>query len=212
MVLMSRGTLFVLSAPSGAGKTTLAHELSRRLKARGIVAEFSVSYTTRAPRPGEKEGSDYHFVSEDTFRSMIEEGEFLEHARVFGNRYGTGRAATEAVLDSGRNLILDIDWQGAKQLRASLRSDCITVFILPPSRETLRARLIGRGQDSEDTVDYRMDQAIGEISHYAEFDYLIVNDELQRAADELEAVCHARSLRTTVQAVAHAGLIEELLD
>ncbi len=206
-----RGSLFVLSAPSGAGKTTLAHAVIRRLAERGIAGGFSVSYTTRAPRPGERPGRDYHFVDEAEFQAMVAAGELLEHAEVFGRHYGTGRQATEARLALGESLFLDIDWQGARQIRAALPEPGTSIFILPPSRAVLAQRLAGRGQDSVETVAARMAAAVGEMSHCAEFDYLIVNDDLDCATAQLESICIAQSLRQAAQARRHAALIAELL-
>lgn len=210
---MSQGNLIILCAPSGAGKTTLARRVMARLHQRGHEASFSVSYTTRAPRPGERDGHDYHFVSREVFDQMVAAGEMLEHAEVFGRCYGTGRARTQETLDAGHWLFLDIDWQGARQVKTRLPEiACSSVGILPPSRVELESRLRGRGQDSEETIAERMAEAVAEMSHYEEFDYLIVNDDLERACDELEAVCIASAVRGFTQQQRHAALLADLLD
>ena len=205
-----RGRLFVISAPSGGGKTSLTRALVPRLHARGHASAISVSYTTRAPRAGEQDGVHYHFVDEARFLAMIEGGEFLEHAQVFGRRYGTGRAATEAQLSLGVDLMLDIDWQGAQQVR-SQSQQVISIFILPPSVEELRRRLQGRGQDDAETVDRRMAEARAEMLHYKEYDYLIVNQDFEQALDELTALFIAPRLGLEPQIARHAGLIGTLL-
>lgn len=175
--------LFVIAAPSGAGKTTLVNELVRRNPA--LV--FSVSYTTRARRPNEIDGRDYFFVSEERFHELERGGELLESALVFDNHYGTGRSQVEQKLSEGRNVVLEIDWQGARQVRAA-RPDCVSVFILPPSRDALAARLRGRRTDSDDVIARRLADALGDMSHWNEFDFCVVNDDLQRAVVELEAI------------------------
>ena len=205
-----RGRLFVISAPSGGGKTSLTRALVPRLHARGHEAAISVSYTTRAARAGEQDGVHYHFIDEARFLAMIEAGEFLEHAQVFGRRYGTGRAATEAQLARGVDLMLDIDWQGAQQVR-SQSQEVISVFILPPSVEELRRRLQGRGQDDAETVESRMAEARAEMSHYKEYDYLVVNQDFEQALDELAALFIAPRLGLAPQSARHRGLIGTLL-
>jgi guanylate kinase len=177
------GRLLVLSAPSGAGKTTLVQALRTADPALG----FSVSYTTRAPRATEVDGRDYFFVAPDTFAGMAAAGGFLEHAEVFGNRYGTSRSQVEAALASGRNLLLEIDWQGARQVRANA-PDCMTVFILPPSRAELERRLRGRGTDSEAVIARRLGQALDDMAHWPEFHYVVVNDTLATAVAALRAI------------------------
>ncbi|MEM9234655.1 MAG: guanylate kinase, partial [Pseudomonadota bacterium] len=169
-----RGMLFVVSSPSGAGKTTL----SKRLLAADNEIDISISFTTRPPRPGEQDGVDYSFVGENTFLRMKNDGEFLESAKVFGNYYGTPRAPVMAAIEAGRDVLFDIDWQGAQQLAEIVRGDLVTVFILPPSREALAERLKARAQDSDQVVAKRMEQADSEISHYAEYGYVIVNSDL----------------------------------
>ena len=175
--------LYVVSAPSGGGKTSLVNAL---LEADDKV-RLSVSHTTRAPRPGEKNGVHYHFVSEDEFLAVLENDAFLEHAEVFGHRYGTGKEAVERQLAAGFDVLLDIDWQGARQIRDNFPS-CKTVFIVPPSIRELRRRLTGRGQDSEETIEKRMREARSEISHWDEFDFLIVNDRFDEALADLRSI------------------------
>jgi guanylate kinase len=203
---MSQGALFVVSAPSGAGKTSLVRELRRRLE--GFTV--SVSHTTRKRRPGETHGEDYFFVEREEFEAMAEAGAFLECARVFDNHYGTAKATVEAALAEGKDVLLEIDWQGARQIKA-LMPRCISVFILPPSREALSQRLHGRGQDDEETIARRLREAIDEMSHYAEFDYLVVNDDFETAAQELCAIVLASRLRVRVQAERLRAVIEGLL-
>ena len=175
--------LYVVSAPSGGGKTSLVNAL---LEADEQV-RLSVSHTTRAPRPGEKDGVHYHFVSEDEFLAVVENDAFLEHAEVFGHRYGTGKEAVERQLSAGFDVLLDIDWQGARQIRDSYPA-CRTVFIVPPSIRELRRRLTGRGQDSEETIEKRMREARSEISHWDEFDFVIVNDRFDEALADLRSI------------------------
>jgi guanylate kinase len=174
------GRLFVISAPSGAGKTSLVKALADRDES----VRISVSSTTRKPRPGEVDGVDYVFVDHDTFRRQVAEGGFLEHAEVFGNLYGTHRDQVDGLIESGCNAILEIDWQGAAQVR-DVRPEAVTVFILPPSREELERRLRGRGSDDDAEIDRRLAEARAEISHWAEFQHLIVNDDFDRALSEL---------------------------
>lgn len=182
---MAEGKLFIFSAASGAGKTSLAKALVEREP--GIA--FSVSHTTRAPRPGEQHGVHYYFVSREEFDRMVAAGEFVEHATVFGNSYGTSWQAIENLLNSGKSVILDIDWQGARAIKAQ-RPDAVSVFILPPSRTALRERLIGRGQDSTDVIDRRMQAAVAEMSHYREFDFVVVNDDFDATLADLRAILH----------------------
>lgn len=205
-----RGTMWIVSAPSGAGKTSLTRAAVGRLRERGIEAAISVSYTTRAPRPGEVDGADYHFIDDERFARMVEQGAFLEYAAVFGHHYGTGRTETERLLAVGTHLFLDIDWQGARQLRAHCRS-ARGVFVLPPSRAELEQRLRARRQDSEAVIAQRMRQAREEIAHHTEYDYLIVNDDFERALSELIALVLAVRVRTEEQRRRHADLIAELL-
>jgi guanylate kinase len=189
--LQRRGLMLVLSSPSGAGKTTL----SRRLLQSDPGIVMSVSATTRAPRPNEVEGSDYFFVSEEQFKARIAADDFLEHALVFDNHYGTPRSAVMQALAGGRDVLFDIDWQGTQQLRQQARDDVVSIFVLPPSKEELERRLRLRAQDSEDVVARRMAKANDEISHWAEYDYIIVNDDASRAQAQLESILAAERLR-----------------
>jgi guanylate kinase len=180
---MAKGTLFVFSAPSGAGKSSLASAL---IESEPSLAT-SVSHTTRAPRPGEEDGVHYHFVDQDTFHKMVENDEFLEHATVFDNSYGTSQQAVQSLLDQDKNVILDIDWQGARAIKQKM-DNVKTVFILPPSREELQKRLQGRNQDSDEVIARRMRDAVSEMQHYDEFDYLVVNDDFDLALADLRAI------------------------
>jgi guanylate kinase len=182
---VSHGRLFILSAPSGAGKTSLANALVES----DPDIEFSVSHTTRAPRPGERDGVHYHYVSMAEFERLIGEGVFLEHAQVFGNRYGTSRRAVEAMLKAGKSVLLDIDWQGARAVKRAM-PEAVGVFILPPSREALRERLTRRGQDSAEVIERRMREATAEMSHFHEFDHVIINDVFDAALADLRAVVY----------------------
>ena len=208
--MTAHGQLYIVSAPSGGGKTSLTQALLPRLAQHGLRATISVSYTTRAPRPGEVEGTHYHFVDPARFETMVAEHAFLEHAQVFGRRYGTGRARTEALLAEGQDVILDIDWQGARQVRQAMPA-ALGIFILPPSVAELDRRLRGRSQDSAETIAARMEEAHQEIAHHDEYDYLIVNDRFEQALDELAAVFLAPQLRAQAQQARHKTLIQELL-
>lgn len=181
----SRGRLYVVSAPSGAGKTSLTHALIERLATGGHEARFSVSYTTRQPRPGEVDGVDYHFVTQAVFRDMIAANAFLEHAWVFGRYYATARAETERWLADGCDVVLDIDWQGARQVREHV-PDAVLIFIRPPSLNELERRLRARGSEDEDSIARRLDEAEAELSHADEYDHQIVNDRFADALAELE--------------------------
>lgn len=189
-----RGCLFIISAPSGAGKTTLVRELL----ARDPALKLSVSFTTRLPRPAERDGVDYHFVSRQRFAAMRESGDFLESAEVHGNLYATSRIWLESETAAGRDIVLEIDWQGAAQVRRAFR-EAVGIFILPPSIEELERRLIGRRQDSADVIARRLANARGEMHHVGEFDYAVINNELREAADQLEAIVKAARLRISVQ-------------
>jgi guanylate kinase len=186
-----RGRLFVIAAPSGAGKTSLV----RALMEREPSLRFSISYTTRPQRPTEQDGRDYFFVSPDEFERMTAGGEFLEHARVFDNRYGTARRQVEDSLAAGQDLILEIDWQGARQVRDAL-PECISVFILPPSLAELERRLRGRGTDTEEVIRRRLRDAASDMNHWREFDHVVVNDEFTRALAELQAIVAGRGEST----------------
>jgi len=201
------GCLFIVSAPSGAGKTTLVS---------GLIAgdpqvRKSVSYTTRKPRPGEEAGRDYHFISEDAFQQMRDADEFLESAHVHGNLYGTSRKTVGIECAAGRDVLLEIDWQGAQQIR-KFQPDAVAIFILPPSIEALERRLRGRGQDSAEIIAKRVSAARGEISHVGEFDYVIINDEFNRAAQDLISIIRAERLRLPRQFSRHTDLIDKLKD
>jgi guanylate kinase len=201
-----RGTLFILSAPSGAGKTTLAKALAQMMPCIAI----SVSYTTRPQRPGEEDGVHYHFISQERFNQMIENKLFLEHARVFGHDYGTSRNDVNAHLEAGNDLILAIDWQGAKQVQA-LFSDAVSIFILPPSIELLRSRLQSRRQDQQKVIEARLAGAGVEVSHYREFQYIVVNDRLDLALADLQAIVQANRLQSLKQSIRHQKLLADLL-
>ena len=203
---IARGLLFVVAAPSGAGKTSLVNELV----ATNNDLQASVSHTTRAKRAGERDGIDYNFVDEATFRGLIAEEKFLEHAEVFGNLYGTSRDWVEDRLASGDDLILEIDWQGAQQIR-KIYPDVIDIFIVPPSLGTLRHRLVSRGEDSADVIERRMAEAISEMSHLEEFRYLIVNDDFHHALADMRSVLRAARLGTPRQRIVNAGTIRQLL-
>lgn len=184
------GTLFIVTAPSGAGKTTLVRELL----ACDPRVQLSISYTTRAPRPGEQDGREYHFVDTQTFRTLRDRGEFLEWAEVHGNYYATSKVWLKEQIAAGRDTLLEIDWQGAQQVRKAF-TDAVGVFILPPSLEELERRLRGRNTDSEDVIQRRVLAARGEMRHVGEFDYVIINNELQVAVEDLVAVVRAARLR-----------------
>lgn len=196
-----RGLMLVLSSPSGAGKTTLSRLL---LEAEGARVTMSVSTTTRPPRPGEVEGRDYHFIDEATFARLAREGAFLEHATVFGKSYGTPAAAVEAALAHGQDVLFDIDWQGTQQLAQKMPKDLVRIFVLPPSTTELARRLQTRGQDSTEVVASRMAKAAEEISHWAEYDYVIVNDDLEAALKKIRAILSAERLKRDRQ----TGLFE----
>jgi guanylate kinase len=204
---MSIGTLYIISAPSGAGKTSLVRALLERLA--GVVV--SVSHTTRAPRQGEREGIDYHFIDKTEFERLQQAGEFLENAQVFDNYYGTSRAAVLERLEAGEDVILEIDWQGARQASAAVPG-AVRVFVLPPSREALLERLIARGQDSREVIRRRMSDAVKEMSHYDEYHYLIFNDDFDVALADLEALFRARRLRREAQKQRYSRQLNGLLE
>jgi guanylate kinase len=200
------GNLFIITAASGAGKTSLVRAMlgaDKRIK-------LSISYTTRQPRPGEKNGEDYHFVDEAAFLKMLDAGDFLESAHVHGARYGTSKTRVNEVLALGNDLILEIDWQGAVQVR-KLYPEAVSIFILPPSIPELEARLRGRGQDSEEVIAKRLAAARSEMSHVGEFDYVTINDEFEQALHDLMAIVRTQRLKCDKQLVRHAELIKGLI-
>ena len=203
---MQLGTLYIISAPSGAGKTSLVKALVEQLP--GV--EVSVSHTTRSMRPGEADGVDYHFVDEGLFLDMVGQAEFLEHARVFDNYYGTAQSAVEQRLKAGIDVILEIDWQGAGQVRR-LMPQSRSIFILPPSKAALEERLRGRGQDSDEVIERRMKDAVSEMSHFPEFDYLVLNDAFAVALEELKAIFVANRLLMPSQEARHEALLSDLM-
>lgn len=190
-----RGFLLVLSSPSGAGKTTI----TRRLLERDATLSLSVSVTTRPPRQNEVDGRDYHFIDQAAFDRMVAEGELLEHATVFGHCYGTPRQPIEAAIADGSDIVTDIDWQGTQQVSASLSADLVTIFVLPPTAQALEARLRTRAQDSDAVVGQRMAKSSEEMSHWSEYDYVIINDDLEKSVDEAQAIVTAERLRRTRQ-------------
>ena len=200
------GNLFILSAPSGAGKSSLIHALLGQHQ----DMQLSVSHTTRAPRPGEVDGVHYHFVSVDEFKALIAQNNFLELAEVFGNYYGTSRTAIEQVLAQGRDVFLDIDWQGARQIKQQVPS-VLSIFILPPSVAELEKRLNQRGQDSQEVIAKRMQQAKSEISHVTEYDYVLVNDDFQQCLKDLQQVVLGQRLTLQKQQQRQQALLTELL-
>ncbi|EDY85722.1 guanylate kinase [gamma proteobacterium HTCC5015] len=202
---MAKGTLYTISAPSGAGKTSLVKALLDSVEGIGV----SVSHTTREKRPGEEHGVDYFFVSHEAFIAMVEDSAFLEHAQVFRNRYGTSQKAVEETLQSGRDVILEIDWQGMQQVK-KLRPDCVAVSIVPPSLAALEARLRGRESDSDEEIAHRMAQAKEEVSHFAECDYLVINDDFETALNELKSIVIAHRLQVERQAERHQALLSAL--
>ncbi len=202
-----RGRLFVIAAPSGAGKTSLVRALMERVPA----LRFSISYTTRARRPTEAHGRDYFFVGKDEFSRMVVAGEFLEHATVFDNSYGTSRGQVEQSLSGGQDLILEIDWQGAAQVRRAL-PECVSIFILPPSRAELERRLRGRGTDTEEVIQRRLRDAASDMAHWREFDRVVVNDDFDRALGELQAIVAGAPQRGGAERAALEKLAAELTE
>ena len=186
-----RGLMLVLSSPSGAGKTTIA----RALLASDSNLTLSVSVTTRKPRPGEQDGVDYHFIDEPRFLDMVERGDLLEHALVYGNRYGTPRAPVQAALARGRDVLFDIDWQGAQQLRTSAQADVVSVFVLPPDAEELRRRLEDRAGGASDDLDRRLAQVADDVTRWPEYDYVVINENLERSLAQVRSVVTAERLR-----------------
>ena len=202
------GNLFILSAPSGAGKSSLIKALLKQDSTREM--QVSVSHTTRNIRPGEENGQHYHFVSKIVFEKLIEKKAFYEHAEVFGNYYGTSEAAIDEQLAKGIDVLLDIDWQGAQQVRMK-KPSVTTIFICPPSKDELEKRLQGRGQDSQEVIDERMAQAQSECSHYQEFDYIIVNDDFDQALVDLTTIVNNQRLKRSQQVITHQTLFDDLL-
>ena len=202
----ARGRLYIVSAPSGAGKTSLVSALA----ATDAGVRVSVSHTTRPMRPAETDGINYHFTDHDHFAAMLEAGDFLEHATVFGNLYGTSRSWVLETLAAGTDVILEIDWQGARQVRERL-PEAVSIFILPPSLPALQLRLESRRQDGQEVIQERMRQAVGEMSHYGEADYLLVNDDFDRALAELHIIVQAERLRLESQSSRLRELLTELL-
>ncbi|EKO3654876.1 guanylate kinase [Vibrio metschnikovii] len=205
---MGKGTLYIVSAPSGAGKSSLIAGLLERNPT--YAMKVSVSHTTRGMRPGEQDGVHYHFVQKEQFEALIEQGEFLEYAKVFGNYYGTSRVWIEDTLEKGIDVFLDIDWQGAQQIRQQM-PHAKSVFILPPSKEELERRLNTRGQDSVAVIAKRMSEARSEISHYCEYDYVIVNDDFDVALMDFKAILRAERLKQDKQAAKYQSMIAALL-
>ena len=204
--MTSTGTLYTVSAPSGAGKTSLVNALIERCE--GL--QVSVSHTTRPMRPAEKEGVNYHFVSDNVFVDMLDRAEFLEHAQVFGNLYGTSSVWLEEQLDRGLDVILEIDWQGARQVK-QLLPETQSIFILPPSRQALQQRLSLRGQDNPGIIEGRMNAAVAEMSHYVESDFLVVNKDFDQALDELQCIVASQRLRTARQQKILSSMLQNLL-
>ncbi|AHF65267.1 MULTISPECIES: guanylate kinase [Pseudomonas] len=207
----STGTLYIVSAPSGAGKTSLVKALiDDSEKNSGQQIRVSVSHTTRAMRPGEVDGVNYHFVDRAEFQRMIEHGDFLEQAEVFGNLYGTSQSHLQQTLDEGHDLILEIDWQGAQQVRKQM-PHARSIFILPPTQQALRQRLTNRGQDSDEIIDARMREAVSEMSHYKEYESIVINDDFAHALEDLKAIFRANRLSLEHQEEKYSQLFNELL-
>ena len=203
---MTKGSLFIITAASGTGKTSLVKQLIATTNDLAV----SISHSTRKPRPGEIDGQHYHFVSREIFADMIKQGEFLEHAEVFENYYGTAQSTVEFMLSNGLDVILEIDWQGALQVQ-KLRPDATTIFILPPDRQSLRHRLSKRGQDSQEVIERRLAGSVNEMSQYVNFDYVVINDNFDVALAELKSIIIANRLTLAKQQERHAGRIEQLL-
>ncbi len=199
------GTLYIISAPSGAGKTSMISKLLESL----TDAEMAVSHTTRPAREGEVDGKHYHFISADEFLNDVHENKFLEHANVFGNHYGTSKAAVEMLLEKGLDVILEIDWQGAQQVRG-LMPEALSIFILPPSKTELEKRLRGRGTDSDEVIAKRLGQSCDDIKHYNEFDYVVINDDFEVSVKQLESIFHANRATLEKQKQKNDALLSEL--
>ena len=202
---MSTGTLYIISAPSGAGKTSMIAKLLETLD----DAEMAVSHTTRPAREGEVDGKHYYFISADEFLNDVHEDKFLEHANVFGNHYGTSKAAVDVLLEKGVDVILEIDWQGAQQVR-ELMPEALSIFILPPSKEELEKRLRGRGTDSDEVIAKRLGQSCDDIKHYNEFDYVVINDDFEISVKQLNSVFHANRATLKKQQKKNQTLLDEL--
>jgi len=204
--MSSRGTLYIVSAPSGAGKTSLVKALLETVS----DIRVSISHTTRSMRPGEKDGINYHFVDEATFTTMLNNDAFLEHAKVFNNYYGTAQTWVDEILAKGEDVVLEIDWQGAEQIRR-LQPDCVSIFILPPSPKALEQRLNNRGQDDQAVIDHRLAEAQEEMSHFVEADYLVINDDFDTALSELRAIVISQRLKLLNQQQKNHQLLKDLL-
>ncbi len=202
---MSTGTLYIISAPSGAGKTSLISKLLETID----DAEMAVSHTTRQPREGEVDGKHYHFISADEFLNDVHEDKFLEHANVFGNHYGTSKEAVDSLLDKGVDVILEIDWQGADQVR-KLMQDALSIFVLPPSRKELERRLRGRGTDSDEVIAKRLAQSCDDMTHYNKFDYLVINDDFDESVRQLASIFHANRATLDKQQQKNKTLLNDL--
>ncbi|MDD8060953.1 MULTISPECIES: guanylate kinase [Shewanella] len=205
--MSTRGNLFIVSAPSGAGKSSL---ISALLKDKPCDKQVSVSHTTRQPRPGEVDGQHYHFVDVEQFKALIAQDAFIEWAEVFGNYYGTSKTVIEQTLAKGIDVFLDIDWQGGEQVK-KLMPYAVGVFILPPSKAELERRLTGRGQDSQQVIDSRMAQAVSEMSHYSQYEFVIVNDDFDTALTDLNAIIRSQRLTCASQQYTHNGMLIDLL-
>ena len=205
-MLDARGSLFIISAPSGAGKTSLVKALVEK----DGNLHASVSHTTRSPRPGEKEGSNYHFVKKSFFDKMVNQGEFLESAQVFDHFYGTSKLWVQSQLEAGTDVVLEIDWQGAKQIKEHMPLAC-AIFILPPSKNALQERLMSRGQDNPEVIERRMDQAVNEMSHFESSDYLVLNRNFEEALNELEVIVKAQRLRTVNRSKTLGNILADML-
>lgn len=201
------GTLYIISAPSGAGKTSLVKKLLEQVE----QLELSVSHTTRAKREAETDGVDYHFIDKTKFQTMVENNQFVEHASVFGNDYGTSIDHLQEDLDKGIDIILEIDWQGAEQVKLKF-AYCVSIFILPPSKQELHQRLTSRAQDSQQIIDGRMQQAVSEMAHYKQYDYIVVNDDFSIALQQLESILFAKRLEKDRQIIHLQQLIQDLLE
>lgn len=206
MTRENKATLFVISAPSGAGKTSLVKALCNQMQ----DVRVSISHTTRPQRPGEQDGKDYHFVSQQEFIGILEQGLFLEHAQVFGNYYGTSQQWVKETLAQGIDVVLEIDWQGAEQVSKIM--DCCRICVLPPTLDALRYRLTARGQDDDRVIEHRMAQAQEEMSHFAEADYVVINDDFETALAELKAIVSGQRCRTPLQQVKQLALLQKLLN